>query len=1288
MLFFRGAVALSDFRINKIFSTIQTLAPAATSLHVEFIHFANLREELNPDEKFRLENLLQYGQMLPQPKTNGLLLLTIPRPGTISPWSSKATDIIHNCGIKKIQRIERGTAWYLTCNENPTTEIIEKIKVKIHDRMTEIVVGDFKQAELLFDEMEPAQLGHIDILNSGQKALKDANSNMGLALSDDEITFLYENFTALQRNPTDVELMMFAQANSEHCRHKIFNAEWSINSKTMDSSLFEMIRETYKSNPGNILSAYKDNAAVTSGYSATRFFPNSVNHHYQTHKEDVNILMKVETHNHPTAISPYPGASTGSGGEIRDESATGRGAKPKAGLTGFTVSNLHIPDFPQPWEIDNGKPERIVSALEIMLEGPIGGASYNNEFGRPALCGYFRCYEQNWQNIIYGYHKPIMLAGGYGMIRKQHINKNNIPPSAKIIVLGGPAMLIGLGGGAASSMASGKSDEALDFASVQRDNPEMQRRCQEVIDACWGLNENNPIISIHDVGAGGLSNALPELVSASERGAAFELRNIPNAETGMSPMEIWCNEAQERYVLAIKPETIEIFSQFCKRERAPFAILGETTNDKRLILEDELFDNKPIDIPLSMIFGKLPRMKRKVTHNESAYAALDANKIDIKEAIKRILHLPTVADKRFLITISDRTVSGLVARDQMVGPWQTPVADCAITSSSFDSYVGEAMAIGERTPLALINASAAGRMAIGEAITNISAARIMKLDDIVLSANWMAACDNTDQDARLFAAVQAVSQLCQSLGICIPVGKDSLSMNTVWQENGQLKRVTSPVSLIITAIAPVVDVRQNLTPQLKTNKGETVLLLIDLGLGKNRIGGSALTQVYNHIGSEPPDIDDVENLKIFFRGIQILNEMGVLLSYHDRSDGGLFVTLCEMAFTSRSGLDITLDDLGSDIHSIVFNEELGAVIQIQKDDVETVKEVFRGNDLANHVHEIGTLNQNNILNISYHDDIAVSEDILALHRLWSETSFHMQSMRDNPDCAKEEYETFSNNDDPGLSINATFKIDADLPFITHQARPPIAILREQGVNGQNEMAAAFDRAGFDCIDVHMSDIINGKMTLKNFYGLAACGGFSYGDVLGAGGGWAKSILYNSKAKNEFQEFFQRNDTFGLGVCNGCQMFSYLRDMIPGAEYWPDFTRNRSEQFEARLVMIEVTDSPSILLEGMTGSLLPIVVAHGEGQAKFKSEKTINKAHSVMRYVDHHGNPADVYPLNPNGSPGGVTGFTTHDGRFTIMMPHPERVFLKKQYTWIADDWTHEEGPWMKLFYNASKWFNS
>jgi len=1294
----RGQIAHSEFRLNKLLLELKQKVPDIQHLECQFIHFIHSRIQLDSHEINQLNTILVASEQenkTRENKDNNTLILVTPRPGTISPWSSKATDILHNCGLDNILRIERAIEWRLSGTDgyviNNTD--IDQIKPLLHDRMTETVMGNIKEAEILFQTSDAEQLETIEILSQGKTVLQQANIKMGLALSETEINYLYEHYIKMDRNPTDVELMMFAQANSEHCRHKIFNARWTIDGEEKSASLFDMIRRTHEKNPGKVLSAYSDNSAVTTGYSASRFFPLAETHQYQTSQEAVHILMKVETHNHPTAISPYAGASTGSGGEIRDEAATGQGAKPKAGLTGFSVSNLKIPDFHQAWEVDHGKPDRLASALEIMLEGPIGAASFNNEFGRPALAGYFRSYEQKEResHIIRGYHKPIMLAGGYGMIRDVHVEKGNIPVGAKLIVLGGPAMLIGLGGGAASSMASGDSVEDLDFASVQRDNPEMERRCQEVIDACWALKETNPITSIHDVGAGGLSNALPELVNNSGRGATFELRRIPNDEPGMSPMAIWCNESQERYVLAIAADAIELFRTICERERAPFAVLGEASSEDQLTVNDELFDNKPVDLPLSVLLGKLPRMQKEVHTRVHVDTDFKTEDIELKEAIHRLLHLPAVADKHFLITIGDRTISGLVARDQMVGPWQTPVADCAITSSAFDAYTGEAMAIGERAPIALIDAPASGRMAIGEALTNIAAARILNMENIVFSANWMAACGLGDEDAKLFYTVKAVSELCQSLGICIPVGKDSLSMNTAWSDQNSditlQKQVTSPLSLTISAFSPVIDVRQSLTPELKTDKGETRLLLIDLGLGKNRLGGSCLTQVYQSIAGKTPDIESVHDLKVFFRSIQLLNEMSIILAYHDRSDGGLFVSLCEMAFATRSGIDLNLDFAGNTIPAL-FNEELGAIIQIRTEDLDQVYGVFKdAESLRDHIHDIGTLNQDCQLNIIKNNETVFTADIFSLHRSWSETTYRMQSLRDNPVSAKQEYDRLLDRDDTGLFVDITFDADELIhaAYVNIGTKPRMAILREQGVNGQIEMAAAFHRAEFECIDVHMSDIITGGLSLDSFKGLVACGGFSYGDVLGAGRGWANSILFNERTRNTFQAFFDRRDTFGLGVCNGCQMFSHIKDIIPGAEHWPVFNRNASEQFEARLVMVEILDSPSIFFAGMHGSRLPIVVAHGEGRVEYQNGQSANSAMATVQYIDHTGNVTETYPKNPNGSPKGQTGFTTDNGRFTIMMPHPERVFLKTQYSWLPDDWTAENGPWMRMFYDARNW---
>ena len=1286
MLILQGCNALSKFRINKLLSSVQAYTPEIISIQTRFIHFINENKTLNKKELAQLGELLNYGETY-NSSTKNSQLVVIPRLGTISPWSSKASDIIHNSGLTKITRIERGVIYlFEISNEKKLTKKqIEKVGPLIHDRMTEIIIEDENEAEKLFETTEPTPLEIIDILGKGIDELEKTNLNMGLALSENEINFLFQAFNELKRNPTDVELMMFAQANSEHCRHKIFNAEWIIDDTKKEDSLFSMIRQTHKKNPGNTLSAYDDNAAVMAGFSGLRFFADPKKHQYNYKKEGIHILMKVETHNHPTAISPYSGAATGSGGEIRDEAATGKGGKPKAGLTGFTVSNLNIPNYEQPWEQDNGKPDRIVSALDIMIEGPIGAASYNNEFGRPALCGYFRTYEQKKSDsLIYGYHKPIMLAGGYGMIRKSDVKKEDIPNDTNLIVLGGPAMLIGLGGGAASSMTSGASDASLDFASVQRDNAEMQRRCQEVIDGCWSLGNDNPILSIHDVGAGGLSNALPELVSASNQGAKLNLREIPNDELSMSPMGIWCNESQERYVLAIAAKKIKEFEKLCKRERAPFAVLGNSTEKKQLILDDTHYKNRTIDIPISILLGDLPKTKRSVYSSFQKNKNFDTSQLDLEMTIDRILKLPAVASKSFLITIGDRSVSGLVVRDQMVGPWQVPVADCAITSSSFYDFTGEAMAVGERTPIALIDAPASGRMALSEAILNISAARILKIEDISLSANWMAACGELEEDAKLYNTVSAVSQLCKELGICIPVGKDSLSMSTVWSEKEIQKKVIAPISLNISAFSRVLDVRQSLTPQLK-NDETSILLLIDLANGKKRLGGSALCQVYHEISNETPDLEDSKVLAAFFQSIQILNESGLITAYHDRSDGGLFVTLCEMAFASHAGIDIDINLAGNLIENL-FNEELGAIIQINKSSENNVRKTFTQTGLdERNIHAIGTINNDHKFNLTFNKKRVLSAEINELHRKWIETSYQLQSLRDNPKCAKQEYENNVNKNDPGIFVNTDFKLEKNLHLINEGKKPKIAILREQGINGQLEMAAAFDRAGFDCLDVHMQDLIDKNIKLDLFDGLVACGGFSYGDVLGAGGGWAKTILYNDNLRKMFEDFFNRKNTIALGVCNGCQMMSHLRELIPGAATWPDFLPNLSEQFEARLIMIEVMNSPSLFFKDMTGSQIPIVVAHGEG----RTITTANEKQSlaVMRYIDNSGVATEKYPYNPNGSKDGLTAFTNEDGRFTIMMPHPERVFLTKQFSWFPEEWKYEYSPWMKFFINAREWLN-
>lgn len=1224
-------------------------------------------------------------------------VLVLPRSGTISPWSSKATDIAHNCGLSNVVRIEHGRLWRLRDqNGEPLSgDAITTVMGLIHDRMIEQVAISGAALADLFAQADPRPLQRIQLGTDPYAALQHANQRLGLALSSDEIDYLRENYQRLGRDPSDVELMMFAQANSEHCRHKIFNARWILDDAPADHSLFEMIRHTQAQNPGRVLSAYKDNAAVTRGYSGHRFYADPNTHRYKHVEENVHLLMKVETHNHPTAISPYPGAATGSGGEIRDEAATGRGAKSKAGLTGFSVSNLKIPGFTHPWEHDFGSPERIASPLQIMLEGPIGAAAFNNEFGRPALAGYFRTFERAGAipGEFWGYHKPIMLAGGMGNIRGAHIQKRDIPPGTPIAVLGGPAMLIGLGGGAASSMTSGQSDEALDFASVQRDNPEMQRRCQQVIDACWGLGDDNPIVSVHDVGAGGLSNAVPEIINDSQRGGSFELRDIPNDDVSMSPLEIWCNEAQERYVLAVDAAALPRFEAICRRERCPYAVIGHATEARHLIVSDADSAEKPIEIPMEVLLGKPPRMQRNARRDRLEPAAIATSAIELSEAIHRVLRFPAVADKRFLITIGDRSVSGLVVRDQMVGPWQEPVADCAVTATSFRDITGEAMAVGERTPVATLNAPAAGRLAVGEALTNLAAARIGQIEDVSLSANWMAACGHANEDAKLYDTVRAVAMdLCPQLGISIPVGKDSLSMKTVWRDPaGQQRSMAAPLSLIVSAFAPVVDVGLSLTPQLR-DEADSELWLIDLGCGRQRLGASALAQVFDLYGGEPADFDHPEALREFFRAIQLLNEQGYLLAYHDRSDGGLLVTILEMALAGRIGVSVELES-GQDVNAALFCEELGAVVQIAASSSPVLKETLSAvPELAGHVYPIARLNNTKTLEIIQNGQTLFSTSLAELHRSWSETSFHMQRLRDNPDTAVEELESLCQLHDPGLGISLPnpVKMFLEAPAIAGAARPAIAILREQGVNGQVEMAAAFELAGFECIDVHMTDLASGALSLTGFRGLAACGGFSYGDVLGGGGGWAKSVLFNPRVRDEFEAFFARGDTFSLGVCNGCQMLSQLSMLIPGANHWPRFLRNRSEQFEARLVMTEILDSPSVLLTGMTGARMPTVVAHGEGRCEF-SDGALGKAEAervtAMRFVDNHGNPTEHYPANPNGSPNGITGLTTADGRVTIMMPHPERIFLRKQHSWCPADWSRDEGPWLRLFYNARTWVN-
>jgi len=1293
MLILRGAPALSEFRVNKILARCQQLQLPVTNVYAEYAHFADLTSPLNNDEQTKLEKLLTYGPTIAEHAPAGQLVLVTPRPGTISPWASKATDIAHNCGLKQVHRVERGIAYYV--EGDLSAEQLTQVTALLHDRMTEATHSKLEDAAQLFRSDAPRQMSSVDILGGGREALAVANIEQGFALADDEIDYLVENFIKLGRNPNDIELFMFAQANSEHCRHKIFNADWTIDGIEQPKSLFKMIKNTFEHNPENVLSAYKDNAAVMKGSKAGRFFPNAQGE-YAYHQEDIEILMKVETHNHPTAIAPFSGAATGSGGEIRDEGATGRGSKPKAGLVGFTVSNLRIPGFEQPWESDFGKPGRIVNALDIMTEGPLGGAAFNNEFGRPNLLGYFRTYEEKVTSHngeeVRGYHKPIMLAGGLGNIRADHVQKGDIPVGAKLIALGGPAMNIGLGGGAASSMASGQSNEDLDFASVQRENPEMERRCQEVIDKCWQLGDANPIAFIHDVGAGGLSNAFPELVDDGGRGGKFQLRDIPNDEPGMAPHEIWCNESQERYVLAVGVEDFARFEAICKRERAQYAVIGEATEERHLTVADSHFDNSPVDLPLDVLLGKAPKMHRDVTSQQIVGTALDMDAINPADAAQRLLRLPTIAEKTFLITIGDRSVTGLVARDQMVGPWQVPVANCAVTAATYDTYHGEAMSLGERTPAALLNYGASARLAVAESLTNIAGANIGGLENIKLSANWMAAAGHPGEDAGLYEAVKAVGEeLCPALGLTIPVGKDSMSMKTTWKNEDDTteQSVTSPLSLIITAFGRVDDVRKTVTPQLRTDKGETSLILVDLGAGKNRLGASSLAQVYKQLGDVTPDVDSPELLKGFYNAMQALVADSKLLAYHDRSDGGLFTTIAEMAFTGHTGVTVDLATLtGSDIEAL-YNEELGAVIQVANSDLDAVKAVFEQHGVAAISHVIGSLNNDDNIVFNRGEQTVLNHTRTELRTIWAETTYQMQARRDNPECAQQEFDAKFDAKDPGLNVKLNFDLNEDIaaPYIATGAKPQMAILREQGVNSHLEMAAAFNRAGFAAVDVHMSDILEGRLTLEQFKGLVACGGFSYGDVLGAGEGWAKSILFNDMARDQFQSFFHREDTFSLGVCNGCQMLSTLKELIPGTEHWPRFVTNKSERFEARFSLVEIQENPSVFFNGMAGSRMPIAVSHGEGHAEFANDAATKAALAsgtvAVKFVDNYGNPTTQYPANPNGSPEGITGITSTDGRATVMMPHPERVFRAVANSWHPDEWA-EDSPWMRMFRNARK----
>lgn len=1281
MIILRGSPALSSFREQKLLSDFNQASLPVKGVYAEYVHVVDLESELSPEEKTTLEKLLTYGPSREAREPEGTLFVVAPRPGTISPWSSKATDIAHICGLSGVKRVERAIAYYVDFNGGVTDSVLKAVKAKIHDRMTEKVFPALHLLDVLFMHDAPKKLVEVPIMTEGRNALVRADKEMGLALSPSEIDYLVESFSALKRNPTDVELYMFAEMNSEHCRHKVFGAEWTIDGEKKDLSLFQMIKNTYKMHSTNILSAYKDNAAVMNGAKrAGRYYADPKTNRYGWHEEAIPILMKVETHNHPTAISPFPGAATGSGGEIRDEGATGRGSKPKAGLTGYSVSNLKIPGYEQPWEKDFGNPSRLASPLDIMIEGPLGGAAFNNEFGRPNILGYFRTFEEEVPSSkgseVRGYHKPIMLAGGLGNIKEEFIAKGHINPGDALIALGGPAMLIGLGGGAASSVTSGSGNEDLDFASVQRGNPEMQRRCQEVIDRCWALEKDNPISFIHDVGAGGLSNAFPELVSDGGLGGKFELRKVPNDEPDMSPYEIWSNESQERYVIAVPQEKMETFDEICKRERCPYAVVGTAVAERELTLTDSHFGNTPVDMPLDVLLGKPPRMIRDNRSEKRPLTPTTLNSRSVAEVAKRVLANPSVADKTFLITIGDRSVTGMIARDQMVGPWQVPVADVAVTTATLDSYEGEAMSIGERAPVALISPAASARMAVAEALTNMAAARIDDMGRINLSANWMASPNYEGDGADLYEAVKSIGmELCPELGITIPVGKDSMSMSTVWEDEKGKHNVTAPISVVISAFAPVSDARKTLTPMLLQKKSR--LLLVDLSHGKNRMGASIAAQVFSELGNSAPDVESAKELRAFFETVQKLNRDGKLLAYHDKSDGGLFVAALEMAFAGHTGVSLDLSALsGTDVEKL-FNEELGAVIQVADEDVESVKSAFASAGLENAVKDIGTLND------SYKFIVGdYSENLSDLRAIWSDTTRRIAKLRDNPECAESEYKLKLEQDDPGITPKLTFDLQMKKDYAS---RPKMAILREQGINGEVEMAAAFDRAGFESVDVHMTDILSGRVSLSDFRGLVACGGFSYGDVLGAGEGWAKSILFNERARREFEAFFHRKDTFTLGVCNGCQMVSNLKDLIPGAEHWPRFVQNLSERFEARFVSLKVEETPSVLLKGMVGSVLPIAVAHGEGRAEFASREAAEACLKTglvgLRYVDGRHDYTERYPLNPNGSPFGITGLTSKDGRALIMMPHPERVFRTVQYSWHPSDWG-EDGPWMKLFRNA------
>jgi phosphoribosylformylglycinamidine synthase len=1321
---FPGGPALPDFRAQALLVSLRAVDAGIDRIAARFVHWVSTGEAPTPALIDRLQALLDDGHA-PGTDDSGQLVVVMPRLGTVSPWASKATDIARSCGVP-VHRIERLTefrvhrkAGLLGRSKPLEAAALEACAALLHDRMTETVAFEHDAARHLFDERPAEPMQTVDVLGAGRSALMTANTEFGLALSSDEIDYLVAAFTGLRRNPTDVELMMFAQANSEHCRHKIFNADFTIDGQKQPMSMFAMIRHTEKTSPQHSVVAYSDNAAVMEGGMARRWLPQGFTNAplYGGRDELTHVLMKVETHNHPTAISPFPGASTGAGGEIRDEGATGRGAKPKAGLTGFCVSNLHLPDTREPWETDPvGKPSHIASALQLMIDGPLGGAAFNNEFGRPNLGGMFRVYEQRVAGVRRGYHKPIMVAGGIGAIAAGQTHKTRFEAGTLLIQLGGPGMRIGMGGGAASSMAAGSNTAALDFDSVQRGNPEIQRRAQEVINHCWALGEQNPILAIHDVGAGGISNAFPELVDGAGRGARFDLRQVPLEESGLAPKEIWCNESQERYVIALAPDLLPLFEQMCERERCPFAIVGVAIDEPELILEDGPGGARVIDMPMEVLFGKPPKMHRNVTRVPRDEAPLQLTGVDLHKVAFDVLRHPTVASKRFLITIGDRTVGGLSHRDPMVGPWQVPVADAAVTLADFTGFRGEAMSMGERTPLAALDAPASGRMAVGEAITNLLCAPV-ELSRVKLSCNWMAACGEAGEDAALYDTVRAVGmELCPALGIGVPVGKDSLSMRTRWADGaGAVKQVTAPVSLIVSAFASLDDVRGTLTPALAP--GDSALILIDLGQGRRRMAGSMLAQVLGQYGNRDhdgvPDLDDPALLKSLVAAINTLRTQGRLLAYHDRSDGGLWAAVCEMAFAGHRGVSLNVDLLVTDSDGItdsraeygdsknwatqvserrseltlraLFNEELGAVIQVRADQRDATIAVLREHGLSRHSHVIGKPNDRGVIEIWRDTKAVFSAPLVDLHQAWDEVSWRIARLRDNPACADAEHAAAGQTSDPGLHTHLSFDPQDDVaaPYL-NLARPKIAILREQGVNSHVEMSYVLDQSGFDTFDVHMTDLQAGRARLDMFRGVIACGGFSYGDTLGAGEGWARSILFNPALAESFAAFFNRSDTFALGVCNGCQMMAALAPLIPGAHAWPAFTVNRSQRFEARLSLVEVLDSPSLFFAGMAGSRIPIAVAHGEGYADFARRGDIAALKAALRFVDNTGASTEAYPANPNGSPQGLSGVTTADGRFTALMPHPERVFRQIQMSWTDGDQS-AFSPWMRMFRNARRW---